>query len=78
MRAPVRADVLFPFVATLDAYPTWMPLIHDVDALDDADVDTPAWNVELRARVGPFARSKRLRMERTELVADRLAVFERR
>ncbi|MFK8025294.1 MAG: SRPBCC family protein [Ilumatobacter sp.] len=78
MRAPVRADVLFPFVSALDAYPAWMPLIHDVEALHGTHIDAPAWNVELRARVGPFARSKRLRMERTQLITDRLAVFERR
>jgi hypothetical protein len=37
----------------------------------------PAWNVTLRARIGPLARSKRLRMVRT--VADgRLVRFERR
>jgi hypothetical protein len=33
--------------------------------------------VELRAKVGPLARSKRLRMVRTELVAPERVVFER-
>ena len=37
----------------------------------------PAWSVELRAKVGPFARSKRLRMVRTEHVPERLVVFAR-
>ena len=56
-----------------------MPLIHDVERLaSDPLTGAPAWMVELRARVGPFARSKRLRMERTELEPDRVAVFERR
>ena len=43
----------------------------------EAPGDEPAWEVELRARVGPFARSKRLRMALTEMVTDRLVVFER-
>ena len=38
----------------------------------------PAWQVELRARVGPFARSKRLRMRRTvHDTVDHRVVFER-
>lgn len=68
-------DVVFPFVADLGRYPAWMPLVHAATRL--SDVDAPAWDVEIRARIGPFARSKRLRMERTQLVTDRLAVFER-
>lgn len=68
---------VFPLVADLSAYPAWMPLVHAATPLDtDAD-EPPAWEVEIRARIGPFARSKRLRMQRTELVPDRLAVFER-
>ena len=35
----------------------------------EPDDGRPAWRVELRARVGPFARSKQLRMVRTELRA---------
>ena len=42
------------------------------------EADAPAWSVDLRGRLGPFARSKRLRMVRTELVEPSLAVFERR
>jgi hypothetical protein len=40
-----------------------MPMIHGIERAD-ADGET-AWSVELRAKVGPFARSKRLRMVRT-------------
>jgi carbon monoxide dehydrogenase subunit G len=71
---PALPSAVFPYVADLSAYPTWLPLVHEaVSALgDDA-----AWEVELRARVGPFARSKRLRMALTEHVTDRLVVFER-
>ena len=77
--APVTPAELFVHVGDLAAYPTWMPLIHDVTPVASTTADEPpAWWVELRAKVGPFARSKRLRMERTDHVEDRLAVFERR
>lgn len=69
------ASVIFPFVVDLAEYPRWLPLVHEAEAA--AAAPRPAWDVEIRARVGPFARSKRLRMERIELVEDRLAVFER-
>jgi len=78
LRAPVDATTLFAHVDDLDAYAGWMPLIHEVSALDVETGALPAWSVELQAQVGPFARSKRLRMVRTELVPDRVAVFERR
>lgn len=35
------------------------------DGLDVTDGDRPVWTVELRGRLGPMARSKRLRMVRT-------------
>ena len=72
LEADCEPSTLFPYVRDLAEYPQWMPLVHDVEPLDD---DT--WAVELRAKVGPLARSKRLRMARTECVDDRLAVFER-
>lgn len=62
--APCGADRLFDLVDELTDYPVWMPLAHRVDALDPDD-GRPAWAVELRARLGPLARSKRLRMVRT-------------
>ena len=48
-----------------------MPMVHGVDTVED-DV----WNVELRAKVGVFARSKRLRMRRTVDTPQQI-VFER-
>lgn len=63
--APTAPTVLLPHVEALDRYPAWMPLAHRVVA-DGVDTEgRPAWQVELRARLGPFARSKRLRMVRT-------------
>lgn len=69
------ADV-FEQVATLDRYPAWMRMVHRVEP-DVPDDGRPAWHVELRARVGPFARSKRLRMVRTIFEPDRRVRFER-
>ena len=65
--APCTAARLFGFVDELDDYPAWMPLAHRVEPAPPvpADDGRPAWDVELRARVGPLARSKRLRMVRT-------------
>ena len=75
---PCTPAELFPFVDDLAAYPPWMRLVHAVTALEPDDQGRPAWQVELRARVGPLARSKRLRMVRTVHQADTEVVFERR
>jgi hypothetical protein len=69
-------DGLFEQVAVLDNYPRWMRLVHRVTPLD-ADDDRLAWWVELRAKVGPFARSKQLRMVRTVFEPGRRVRFER-
>jgi hypothetical protein len=66
MDAPCEVDRLFGFVDELTDYPAWMPLAHRVAAVEPEPDGRPAWEVELRARLGPFARSKRLRMVRTE------------
>ena len=60
-----------PFVDDLAAYPAWMPMVHNVSVLAD-DV----WSVELRAKVGVFARSKALRMRRT-MNEENIILFER-
>ncbi len=65
MEAPCAPEVLFAHVDELTDYPRWMALIHQVDPADPTD-GRPAWMVELRARVGPLARSKRLRMVRSQ------------
>ena len=75
LTADVEPHALFVHVDDIADYPAWMPLVHEAKRLEG---DPSAWSVELRAQVGPFARSKRLRMERTEVVEDRKAVFERR
>jgi Polyketide cyclase / dehydrase and lipid transport len=70
------APELFEQVATLDRYPAWMKLVHRVEPMEP-DEGRPAWRVELRARIGPFARSKQLRMVRTAFEPDHHARFER-
>jgi hypothetical protein len=72
---PADPTRIYPFVDDLAAYPKWLPLVHD--AVPEPGADPAAWDVELRARVGPFARSKQLRMARVEAELDRLVVFER-
>lgn len=72
---PAAPEEVFPFVATLDRYPDWLPLVHEAtSAGSDAE---PAWSVELRAQVGPFARSKRLRMVRRVHEPSNRVEFER-
>lgn len=65
LEAPCGAAELFAFVDDLAKYPAWMDLVHRVEPFVVADDESPAWQVELRGRVGPLARSKRLRMQRT-------------
>lgn len=77
LEAPCAPDELFAFVDDLDRYPAWVDLVHRAAPVDDAGA-LPEWQIELRARIGPFARSKQLRMRRTvhDTVAH-VAVFER-
>jgi hypothetical protein len=73
--ADCAPEVLFAHVADLGAYPAWLGIVDNAvphPGLDltlgvdgDGDADPGAWLVELRGRLGPVARSKRLRMVRT-------------
>lgn len=75
--APCTATELFAHVEDLADYPPWMGLVHRVAALPPTPHGDPAWDVELRAQVGPFARSKRLRMVRAVHDPPHCVVFER-
>ena len=81
LEAPCNADTLFGLVDDLAVYPRWIDLVHRADPLSMAEWDVVSdalWQVELRARIGPLARSKRLRMKRTEHdVVARHVVFTR-
>lgn len=72
---PATAERAFALVDDLSAYPAWMDLVHAVR--DVSADDRRAWDVELQAQVGPFARSKRLRMVRVVHDPPRRVVFER-
>ncbi len=75
LEAHCSADTLFELVDDLSTYPQWNGLVHSAVAEPGND---QAWDVELRARLGPLARSKRLRMVRTVRDAEAFSVkFER-
>lgn len=59
----------------LAQYPKWLDIVHAVVKEENC---SSIWNVELRGKVGPFARSKRLRMERTFDDSNSCVIFERR
>lgn len=56
---------LVAVVRDLDRYPEWLSILPRTRA--EVGADPVAWSVELRATIGPLARSKKLRMVR---VAD--------
>ena len=59
-------------MSDLDRYPEWLDLVARAHRLDGE-----AWEVDLRGRLGPLARTKRLRMVRTACEAPHRATFER-
>ena len=76
--APCAPDALFVWVDDLARYPDWLDLVPRAVPVDaHADDVGPAWSVDLRGRLGPFASAKRLRMVRTASEAGRHARFER-
>ena len=72
LRTAAHVDAVLGYVRELDRYTEWMPLVHS--AVPESGSAPAAWSVELRARVGPFARSKRLRMVRTVMEIGRAHV----
>ena len=57
---------VIPVLADLSTYPGWNDLVASaVDETTPAGSE-PAWSVTLRARLGPVARSKQLRMVRVQ------------
>ena len=77
---PVSVEKLFAYISDLKNYESWLEMVHSVTPVDHDAADSHhviAWTVELRARLGPFARSKRLRMIRASCEAPHRVVFER-
>jgi hypothetical protein len=78
LAAPCEPEVLFPWVDDLGRYPEWLDIVPRAVGAAAAGTDVgPAWSVDLRGRLGPFARAKRLRMVRTAHDPARHARFER-
>ena len=70
--APYPATLVWEVVSDLGTYPDWLDIVGKAVPAGDA-----AWTVDLRGKVGPFARSKRLRMVRTLAQAPNRVLFER-
>ena len=64
---------VFTVVDDLGRYPSWTGLVHSAEPLSD-----DRWSVQLRARIGPLARSKKLTMARVVRDAPHHVRFERR
>ena len=78
LEAPHAAVTLFAWVEDLERYPSWLDIVPRAVATEPHPDDVgPAWSVDLRGRLGPFARAKRLRMVRTVHDAPHHARFER-
>jgi hypothetical protein len=80
LEAPCGPDALFAWVSDLDRYPRWLAIVPRAVPVEPHPDDDggPAWSVDLRGRLGPLARSKRLRMVRTAHDPPRAVRFERR
>ena len=76
--APCGPDALFVWIEDLGSYPRWLEIVPRAEPATPHEDDVgPAWSVDLRGRLGPFARSKRLRMVRTGHDAPHTVRFER-
>lgn len=72
LAAPYPPERVYPWVADLGRYPGWLDIVQRARP-DGSD----RWIIDLRARLGPLARSKRLRMARTVEEPGRRVRFER-
>lgn len=73
------AATLFDVVSNLDTYPEWLDIVSSVEVADPhADDEGPAWYITLRAQLGRFARSKRLRIVLIATDPGSKAIFARR
>ncbi|MEZ5139083.1 MAG: SRPBCC family protein [Acidimicrobiales bacterium] len=70
--APCSPERLFSFVDDLARYPAWNGLVTRAEPAGDG-----SWAVDLRGKLGPLARTKRLRMVRVEHRRPHLVRFER-
>ena len=78
VEVPVSVERLFDYVADLANYSSWLEFVHKVELVGESTETNTTWLVELRAKLGVLARSKRLRMTRTLCEHPKVVVFERR
>ena len=78
VEVPVSVEKLFDYVADLANYSSWLEFVHKVELVGESTETDTTWLVELRAKLGVLARSKRLRMTRTLCEHPKVVVFERR
>jgi ribosome-associated toxin RatA of RatAB toxin-antitoxin module len=78
VEVPVSVEKLFDYVADLANYSSWLEFVHKVELVGESTEGDTTWLVELRAKLGVLARSKRLRMTRTLCEHPKVVVFERR
>jgi hypothetical protein len=79
LQARADAPAVFAWVDDLALYPRWLELVSRAEpAPAHPDDEGPAWSIDLRARLGPLARAKRLRMVRVVHDAPHRVEFARR
>jgi hypothetical protein len=71
--APCSPAALWAWVEDLSRYPEWLTIVDRAERESEE-----SWIVDLRGRIGPLARSKRLRMVRSTCEEEQRVVFERR
>ena len=78
LESTAAPGTVFAWVEDLSRYPEWLDIVPRAEPTHgEPDDPGPAWTVDLRGKVGPLARSKRLRMVRSEHAEPRRVVFER-
>lgn len=75
LEARCEPEEMRSFIHDLDRYPQWLTIVPSAERLEGTGSDA-VWEVELRAKVGPIARSKKLRMIRVVDEPDHVR-FER-
>lgn len=77
-RVSASCAAAYPLVADLATYPRWLGIVRTAEPVAASDGDAgPAWTVELGARIGPFWRTKRVRMVRVAATEPGDVRFER-
>ena len=65
LETDVACPALHEVLADLGRYPEWLDIVARAEPAESTDGDLgPAWLVDLQGQIGPFRRSKRLRMVR--------------